>query len=190
MPTHLNELPAEVLSQIFVSCLGTGPGRKNKPSDSVAPLNLTLVSKTWSKIANDAPHLWTSIDLNNVPKKDESQLSPETFLDHLGRWMKKFGNVPISIRLLYKHFPEYSTYEEYCKEMKDIVDLLLTCQHRWHTLEIAVQDFSVVQGLLDAMANLDNAPRLREFKLHVDDKKNDKYPASKAGHYPHSASQR
>ncbi|KAH8112376.1 hypothetical protein DFH11DRAFT_1607257, partial [Phellopilus nigrolimitatus] len=68
--------------------------------------------------------------------------------------------------------------------MRNIVDLLLTCQHRWHTLEISVNDLSVVQGLLDAMANLDNAPLLREFKLDFNTRnlKNDNYPAWKASY--------
>ncbi|KAH8112372.1 hypothetical protein DFH11DRAFT_1607240, partial [Phellopilus nigrolimitatus] len=66
--------------------------------------------------------------------------------------------------------------------MRNIVDLLLTCQHRWHTLEISVNDLSVVQGLLDAMANLDNAPLLRKFKLDFNTSENGNYPSWKASY--------
>ncbi|KAH8112909.1 hypothetical protein DFH11DRAFT_1778589 [Phellopilus nigrolimitatus] len=119
------------------------------------------------------------IKLDNTTR-DGKRLNPAIFLDQLRRWIQNSGNVPISIKFSYMHLSEHDSYEEYCKEMKDIVDLLLTCQHRWHTLKIYVKNFSVVKGLLHAMSNLDNAPQLQEFKLEVDDEKNAKYSAWKA----------
>ncbi|KAH8112447.1 hypothetical protein DFH11DRAFT_492991, partial [Phellopilus nigrolimitatus] len=178
--THLNNLPPDILFHIFGYCLETGPGHINKPSASAAPLLLTQVCRTWREIANALPHLWTAIELHNTSKKSETRLSPETFLNCLGRWIKHSGDVPISIKFSYMLLPGQGTYEDYCKEMGFIVDLLLTCQNRWNILDIYVEDFSVVQRLLDAMTNLDNAPQLRKCVLEVRDKKKDNCPAWKA----------
>ncbi|KAH8092557.1 hypothetical protein DFH11DRAFT_1826639, partial [Phellopilus nigrolimitatus] len=167
----------EILSHIFVSC---GEADPNKPSASATPLVLTQVCKTWNGVINGSPRLWTGIKLTNGTMIEGRKLSPKTFLGKLSRWIKNSKDVPICINFSYMHLPSHSTYQEYCKEMKDIVDLLLTCQHRWQTLKVYVEDFSVVQGLLDAMTNLDNAPLLREFELHVKDRKVKNYPVWKA----------
>ncbi|KAH8115337.1 hypothetical protein DFH11DRAFT_1467337, partial [Phellopilus nigrolimitatus] len=134
----------------------------------------------WNKFAENTHCLWTGIELDNDTISDGKKLNPRTFLDQLGRWIKNSGNAPISIKFSYLYFPGHNSYEDYCKEMKEIISLLLTCQHRWRSLKIYVENFSVVQGLLDEMTNLDNAPKLRVFELEVEDMKNSNYPAWKA----------
>ncbi|KAH8111588.1 hypothetical protein DFH11DRAFT_1707435, partial [Phellopilus nigrolimitatus] len=94
--TQLNELPTEVLSNIFVSCL---PHHNNKPSCSAAPLSLAPICKTWKEISNTSPRLWAGIELDNSTIRNGKRLSPATLFNQLGRWIKKSGNVPISIKI-------------------------------------------------------------------------------------------
>ncbi|KAH8112298.1 hypothetical protein DFH11DRAFT_1787198, partial [Phellopilus nigrolimitatus] len=135
----------------------------------------------WRDIANTSPCLWTGIELNKTFSRNGTSLSPEKFLNCLGRWIKNSGDLPISIRFSYKYrySSDSGTYEGYCNEMRNVVALLLTCQHRWHTLKITVDDLSVIQELLDTMTNLDNAPHLREFILDPDTVGDNNYPAWK-----------
>jgi hypothetical protein len=83
-------LPTEILSQIFLHCVGNEP---RSPHPDVPPLLLTRICSRWRKIALSTPHLWAKVAIVLHTKVDPSHAQG------IRDWISRSGFAPLNLRL-------------------------------------------------------------------------------------------
>ncbi|KAF8350988.1 hypothetical protein F5887DRAFT_1124909 [Amanita rubescens] len=94
----INQLPADVLTEIFIQCLPKvklWPKIKGKSTKDVAPLLLCNVCSSWRALAVSMPCLWQRlfITFKREPKRKEEAVS----MTHI--WIKRSGELPLTLGL-------------------------------------------------------------------------------------------
>ncbi|PFH46951.1 hypothetical protein AMATHDRAFT_129995, partial [Amanita thiersii Skay4041] len=85
-------LSPEILAEIFVHCLD----QKNISNDiRRCPLLLCRVCSSWQHLALHTPKLWSTLNI----KLRRMPISIKEFAEHLHTWIKRSGNLPLTLTL-------------------------------------------------------------------------------------------
>ncbi|TDL21662.1 hypothetical protein BD410DRAFT_828905 [Rickenella mellea] len=98
---HINELPVELLVEIFLCCL---PMRSfPRPSTREAPLLLGRICRVWRSVSLDTPQLWAQITLENSEwgwRPPVNAWNSENFQNFgIKEWLRRSGNTPLSFKI-------------------------------------------------------------------------------------------
>ncbi|KAK7049143.1 hypothetical protein R3P38DRAFT_3620813 [Favolaschia claudopus] len=83
-------LPLEIQSHIFL-CVDHTWDRPSTYPDNV-PMVFVAVSRLWRLIALSTPRLWSTISMNNLPRR-------ACYAELCGKWMERAGTLPLSMSL-------------------------------------------------------------------------------------------
>jgi hypothetical protein len=83
-------LPTEILSQIFLHCLGNEP---KSPHPDVPPLLLARICSPWRKVALSTPHLWAKVAVVFHTQVDPSHARG------IHDWISRSGSAPLNLCL-------------------------------------------------------------------------------------------
>ncbi|KAF8350996.1 hypothetical protein F5887DRAFT_190044 [Amanita rubescens] len=100
----INRLPRDVLAEIFVQCLPevilwpriSNVGYSTK---KVAPLLLCNVCSSWRALALSIPRLWQDLFLTFTKTMPKSKLATEETIAMTHVWIKRSGELPLTLRL-------------------------------------------------------------------------------------------
>ncbi|KAF9474206.1 hypothetical protein BDN70DRAFT_866582 [Pholiota conissans] len=154
----IHRMPVEIASQIFVSFLedesvvGNDCFLRSSTRELAwfAPLLLASVCHTWRKIALSTPQLWTFL---HVHLSDAS--SVPTYTDLTRRWLRRTGQLPLSISLSFS-----GTYASHT--VSPLFDVIRECSSRWRQLSLRIST-----NYYDKLVHgLEVLPSLEEILLH------------------------
>lgn len=139
----IRSLPAEVLSEVFMAV------PRNEPfSISNSPVLFTRVCSQWRDVAISTPQLW---DVVNFIVDGTLNVKPFT-MEFWKLWLSRSGACPLKIKvdLSRRALPRFS----YCP----IMDMLLSCSHRWFdaciTAPFSLDTFAAVKAQFPILTNL------------------------------------
>lgn len=127
-----NELPPEIMSEIFLRCFSyTGThfvhGRRSSP-----PYVLSQVSRPWRKIALSTPALWSSLSI----VYDRSVLLPHISLIEL--WMSRSGSVPLSFSIKIDLLDSEHSPVQSMELVKRALGLYILEVERWKNVQLVL----------------------------------------------------
>ncbi|KAF9530167.1 hypothetical protein CPB83DRAFT_905452 [Crepidotus variabilis] len=97
----LEDLPNEVIAEIFVGCLPQS-GSYHLADPKKAPLLLTRICSPWRSLAHETPHLWTNLWLEpQLPSSpDRPARSQDECIDQYRHWRRHAAqSLPFDLRL-------------------------------------------------------------------------------------------
>jgi hypothetical protein len=134
------------------------------------------VCKHWREVAIESPSLWTSITFNGLIPMDRSKT-----------WIERSKSLPLRIRMDYAEDSELLSPEDTdsdsvaeCIGMEShklsevlpseddintILDIILPCVSRWHSLRIIVPIYAPMYQVLSRLATCSSAPILEDLLL-------------------------
>lgn len=129
-------LPPELLSKIFFECL---PSVLTPPVLSIAPMNVSLVCRSWRALALERSDLWATMQLSDedldrcLDAYPDRHRSIYRLLSRIWRfWLERSRDAPLVVLLdLHKHLDEGPQ-----KEAHRIYRALVANQHRWRAVTI------------------------------------------------------
>ncbi|KAF8208043.1 hypothetical protein K438DRAFT_1961556 [Mycena galopus ATCC 62051] len=159
------ELPFELISKIFISCLPLR--RRVRPHRNRAPLNLASICGQWRAVAIATPELWASVNLDFYGRDaydgipilfGSADVEPpeDHTIDLVGLWFTRAAGQPLSISLI-------------CFYNHSLPDNLLTTvanfSHQWGRVELGITmtDFLVFNEVVGPF------PSLRSLSIQVTD---------------------
>ncbi|KAF7354377.1 F-box domain-containing protein [Mycena venus] len=153
------ELPYELISDIFISCLPLR--RRVRPHRNRAPLNLASICGQWRSVAITTPQLWTSIYLNFDGKDGydgipllfgfpDAELLAGRTAALMDLWFTRAAGHPLSISLI---------CTQYHSLPNDVLTIIQRYYTQWGRVELAIPiaDFLVfnqVAGPFSSLASL------------------------------------
>lgn len=168
-------LPDELMSLIFLNCLETDDIGCVTPSSTAAPLLLSWVCRHWRRICLATPQLWTGITLRDLTRDGLYAVNRTTLLCLLDMWITRSKSCPISVRFSYTDLsddsgmmlflPSPDDDSAYLRDIRTLIQKLLSCQHRWRALDMTVLDLSTVEPLLQAVSVHPASPRLEHLSI-------------------------
>lgn len=145
----MDELPTEILSIIFISCIPEQD--KGLIDPDTAPLLLLRICKRWSAVASSTAWLWRYINVSLDFYK------PQPLMMWVTTWLTRSITCPLSISLRCSvNRPEYSG---------PVIKFLLQHTHRWEELHL---DLPIVL-YLDLASAEGRLPLLRRLSLEIYD---------------------
>ncbi|TDL21655.1 hypothetical protein BD410DRAFT_286520 [Rickenella mellea] len=161
---HINELPVELLVEIFLRCLPTCtfpiPSRRD------APLLLGRICRTWRSVTLNTPRLWARITLvyrcwNPSVLDDWPRISRNFHRLGIHEWLRRSGNSPLSFKMEHHQFHlSYSESEHL---------LALTLQavaHRWQAVHLQDLDNCICNSfILQIIRSPGRTPMLTDLQL-------------------------
>ncbi|KAJ7912378.1 hypothetical protein B0H13DRAFT_1713155 [Mycena leptocephala] len=153
------ELPYELTSQIFASCLPVR--RRVQPHRNRAPLHLAQICSQWRAVALATPHLWSSIYLEFSESRAYDgipvllgELDADSVEDHTGAlldlWFTRAAGYPLSISLI------CSKHTSLPQTLMEVMSAHFT---HWGRLELAIPmaaflEFNEVTGPFPLLQSL------------------------------------
>lgn len=160
----INELPPEVLGEIFVTAaMSTQLGRRIhkgyivRKSHQWAPLNLVHVCRYWREIALSIQTLWSSFDTKNF--------RPEA----LTHWLSFARSSPLHLAYWPRDGVEWGkpVEEGVLKKSKDMLHHLSLCADRWHSLYFHADNFEITEALAEMLGIAASRSPLQRFEIHL-----------------------
>ena len=160
-----SRLPIELLSEIFLLCVGTAMDARHTIH---MPLLVSKICSSWRSAAIANPRLWSRLFLeltlpNPTPSSPSSlrSLSPSSCVSQknmVETWLARSGACPLTIYVLWEDSPFSFTHP--------VLDALVEHCTRWHTMFFylpspAFRSFSRIRNRL---------PMLTELSLGMDDR--------------------
>jgi hypothetical protein len=149
MHHHINELPPEILGEIFVRCLPRKAWIPHCPSVLEAPMLLCQVCSRWRELTLSLPTLWSSFSANLAHPIRAGRVS----LAQL--WIERSHNQPLFLFLDLRRSDPLTSH---------IMGSFLANIHRWNNVAFAVDDDSA-RGLLAIPGG--SARLLESFGVHA-----------------------
>ena len=149
----INQLPREIIAEIFSNCLIHEPRETVWMSSGNAPLLLCRVCSSWRTLALALPQLWASVGIL-IRHPDDTDRSICTHITNA--WLERSGILPLTITI---------DNGDYCASWPPIIlDAILSvvCSHssRW-------QNITVISWVPMSFPQLDILPILRAFQIQV-----------------------
>ncbi|RDB27083.1 hypothetical protein Hypma_005004 [Hypsizygus marmoreus] len=129
-PVPINNIPVELLGEIFTACLRDAdplwncgrerPPVSNSPSNFFDPMTLGQVCRHWRAVALSMPTLWTLMRINS-PRRGHLPLTQT--------WLERSGVCPLRLFLF-----QDSDSENESAVTDALVALLYTQAHRWTSI--------------------------------------------------------
>ncbi|KAF8633895.1 hypothetical protein AX17_004343 [Amanita inopinata Kibby_2008] len=91
----INQLPLEVLAEVFKHCIPDPGDFAGIPKD-LAPLLLCRVCLLWKKLAQSTPDLWTMM---NIYVTEEARVGLEDVATFMTTWLERSHTLPLTIHL-------------------------------------------------------------------------------------------
>ncbi|KAK0197724.1 hypothetical protein F5146DRAFT_1016470 [Armillaria mellea] len=187
----INNLPCELLQEIFSIVVSTENDNEEDPRECVSQFRLSLVCKQWRDLIEACPTLWTGITITDFspdypvcyPSRVSS--SPQSTFPKLARILERSANSDIDVKIdiwappkvpldfqdvvIYccqscKGHPPFSFSSEHSR----FLSLLLSAQaHRIRTLDVITRDWTTQVDLFSAFMNK-LMPRLQCLRLRHD----------------------
>ncbi|PFH46158.1 hypothetical protein AMATHDRAFT_70451 [Amanita thiersii Skay4041] len=156
-PSPIRRLSAEVLSEIFVSCL-----EKRTRSNSIrnCPLTLCRVCSSWRLVALHTPRLWSTlrVDLYRV----STSLTEEALAKHLSNWLNRSGTLPLRLSLnYYKIQQQKQGVDSFCNATLTVFGAFAS---RWQKVNI-ILGYEDVEAMLNRFPSPVHAPLLRSLSF-------------------------
>jgi F-box-like len=126
-----DQLPAEILSEIFLRCLPDHFFFQPRPT--AAPLLLCQICAYWRQVALATPKLWVIVSVQGHKQYDSSYLSL------LRSWMERSSDHPI--------FLHFGAGTEDFPGVETAFELFLSHSHHWRYLSVSLSD-SIAKQLL------------------------------------------
>ncbi|KAL5525232.1 hypothetical protein ACEPAF_9101 [Sanghuangporus sanghuang] len=169
-------LPDELMSLIFLNCLETDDIGCVTPSSTSAPLLPSWVCRRWRRICLSTPQLWTGVNLQDLTREGLYAVNRTVLLSLLDLWIRRSRSCSISIRFSYTDLsdagsgmmlflPGPNDDSAYLRDIRALIQRLLSCQHRWRALDVTVLDLSTVEPLLQAVSARPASPRLEYLSI-------------------------
>ncbi|KAL5478924.1 hypothetical protein ACEPAI_2211 [Sanghuangporus weigelae] len=169
-------LPDELMFLIFLNCLETDDIGCVTPSSTSAPLLPSWVCRRWRRICLSTPQLWTGINLQDLTRDGLYAVNRTVLLSLLDLWISRSGSCPISIRFSYTDLsdagsgmmlflPGPDDDSAYLRDIRALIQKLVSCQHRWRALDMTVLDLSTLEPLLRAVSARPASPRLEYLSI-------------------------
>lgn len=114
--------PSEILSEIFVRCVGTGWPDDDFELDT-APLTCASICSKWRNVALITPRLWSSISL---------RLAPQHIKRHMNLvrlWLSRAAYSPLSINL---------QADSYQNDMRQLTDIFISKSDCWQKVNLSL----------------------------------------------------
>ncbi|KAJ3517340.1 hypothetical protein NLJ89_g557 [Agrocybe chaxingu] len=122
--TH--QFPPEIIARIFAFCVA-GPQKVLE----ITPFTLAAVCRRWRHVVLNFPALWANVNIDL--KRFETKFRRRQEL--LIQWLKRSGQVPLSIRMTYHEPADWS----WCRgEFKNIINILSVYSHRWQDIDLNI----------------------------------------------------
>lgn len=161
---HREILPTEIIIDIFKLCLPTAATRREKPLHLLPPFTLSWTCKSWRRICLDSPCLWADVRLGHKGS------DPEGDVRLLELFLERSAYSPISLQLTYEVDDAGNPVlfngprkEAYIDGMEHLIDVALSCIHRWRVFEVHALDIVGLRRLFSAIVI--GAPRLERLSL-------------------------
>ncbi|KAK0475278.1 hypothetical protein IW261DRAFT_1595701 [Armillaria novae-zelandiae] len=184
----INDLPCELLQELFSIVLSTEDDNKEDPRKHASRSRLSLVCKQWRDLIETCPTLWTSITITDFspdhpvcyPAKVSS--SPRSTFPKLARILERSASCDIDVKIEIWAPPKVSLdFQElviYCSqscqghspfyfssEHSRFLSLLLSPHaHRIRTLDVITRDWTTQVDMFHAFINKP-MPRLQCLRL-------------------------
>ncbi|KAF4611514.1 hypothetical protein D9613_004476 [Agrocybe pediades] len=142
----IRDLPVEILSKIFYSCFSEGKKMGSEEAtlkDSLVPLKIGGICRTWRQIARRTPELWTVI-LVRTPTRSSNQYARMT------QWIQNSRALPVDVFILETPKPWIRNPLEGCDCWKFCLQLLAQCCDRWMnaTLDLSWESYQYIASQL------------------------------------------
>ncbi|TDL21636.1 hypothetical protein BD410DRAFT_898735 [Rickenella mellea] len=123
---NINELPTELLVEIFLCCLPTIilPGPSRSTDSVVSPTVFGMVCRVWHAVSLNTPQLWAHITIKDLYWPWDPPLAWNSCL--FDEWLRRSGNCPLSF-----------TIEGHNKDYHAPLTLKLRAEaHRWKSVSL------------------------------------------------------
>ncbi|KJA15332.1 hypothetical protein HYPSUDRAFT_48484 [Hypholoma sublateritium FD-334 SS-4] len=175
IPSRLELLPDDVLSEIFKACLDNSKSKNPTFDTRTAPMLLTRISCRIRFVAMHTPQLWVAVHMEfgrrvvvsrnfggdvYPPLTKKMMLHARQQSAELRRWLlERSGALPLSISI----YQRPRNRDQYSRDVADeVMDTLLACYPRWRdiSLDFHSSDLSRIAALHDS-----DFPYLRSLRL-------------------------
>lgn len=160
----INDLPPEILGQIFVQATILQPIGRNthkgfliRRSHKWAPLNFVHVCRYWREVALSMQTLWSSFSAD--------EFKP----DALTHWLSFARSSSLHLAYWLGERSEWGqpVEEKIVKDAKEMLHQFSLCADRWDSLYFRVQNFELTEALGTMLAATASRSPLRKFEIHM-----------------------
>ncbi|TDL21646.1 hypothetical protein BD410DRAFT_898740 [Rickenella mellea] len=151
---HIDDLPVELLVEIFLCCLPTGTFPR--PSVQMAPILLGRVCSFWRSVALDTPQLWAQIMITFKPNFQTARLIENFHVFGIREWLRRSGTLPLSF-VIGNH-----NYNLIFPLPPPLTLTLREQAHRWKSVSVET-DCSCIDHILQILWTPGTTPMLRDL---------------------------
>ncbi|KAJ2912229.1 hypothetical protein MD484_g8186, partial [Candolleomyces efflorescens] len=181
----IRQVPNDILSLIFLSCVPSNSSQSSTPLSGDHPaLVIGRVCQRWRHLSLSTPLLWTVIDIQTPRLPNHQEYRWEDAMAHWGRrmeailtmtqlWISRSANCPLTVSFIGGlTVPDDMDLSEEpvltaCEHMRSIVTALCDVSCRWKAVHISVE--MGVDGGVDEFFQIpsDNIPLLDTLYVNV-----------------------
>ena len=152
----INQLPREILAQIFWHCVPENRDLPRLMSSNSAPLLLCRVCPSWRQLALATPNIWTTVGI--IIRTQDAD--PSAFSHVINIWLERSGILPLTLYLV-QHLGAGTRLDAYA-HLKAILSVLYSHSSRWENVT-----FNWFESPELSLPRLGKLPFLRAFHLFV-----------------------
>ncbi|TDL21631.1 hypothetical protein BD410DRAFT_286145 [Rickenella mellea] len=158
---HINELPVELLAEIFLFCLPTCTFTTT--SRHVAPILFGRVCRVWRSVSLNTPQLWAKVTLGRGKwyYSTDPPLGWITEFESTGihEWLRRSGNFPLSFEIV-AHTDPGTHHTD-----KGLGTRALRAQaHRWKVVSLR-GNCKCIDRILKVLCTAGKTPRLTDIRF-------------------------